>query len=392
MRPRRSLTARGAGALVAAVSCAVTANVVGAPILLYVAVLLLVVTALAAVVVHVPRRTGSVSRQIDSDLLFVGELSHVAVRFELRAVRAPHGLWRDTLPTAVVGSATGEYPPDAPTLSYAISGARRGVWQIGPLLLRTTDPFGLAQREQAFGGRRAVTVVPAIVALTPLAARAGSHGGTARASSSRLGQGSDNLSPRRYASGDSMRRIHWRATAHRGHLMVRQEEEESNPDALVVLDRSARRWMSEDPSFEAAVSLCASAALRLSMDGYTVGVVDSAGAGLGVLSGHEDDRDDLLVALASVFPGGETRELEALLGDAPPGPLIYITGRIDEEDAALLRPTGAAAPLLFATDPLPGAEDAARAHGWSTAALGADIADAWSDAVTAHSGADDATR
>ncbi|MEZ7755728.1 DUF58 domain-containing protein [Microbacterium paraoxydans] len=396
MRRRRLLTPRGTGALFAALACVIAANILGARILLYLGILLAALTLFAALAVRLPRRSGTVSRQISTDLLTVSETSRVTVRFTLRALRVPHGLWHDVLPPAVTGDSGGEYPADTPQLSYLVTGVRRGVWPLGPLVLRTVDPFGLAQREQAFGDTRTVTVVPEVFALTPLAVRIGAAGGTAHTSSTRLGQGSDNLSPRGYAPGDSMRRIHWRATAHRGELMVRQEEEESSPDAVVVLDRAVGGWAPGtdvvDPAFEAAVSLCASAAVHLAAEGYSVDVLDSAGTLLGALRGHEDDRDGLLVALAMVTPRGERRDLVALLGGTPPGPLVYVTGRLDEEDAALLRPAGAAAPLLFSTDPLPGAEDAARHHGWTVTRLGIDVADAWDDALSARTGAADVPR
>lgn len=396
MRRRRLLTRRGTGALVAALACVVAANVLGARILLYVGVFLAALTLFSALAVRLPRRSGTVTRQISTDLLTVSEASRVTVRFTLRALRVPHGLWHDVLPDAVAGDSSGEYPADTAQLSYLITGVRRGVWPLGPLMLRTVDPFGLAQREQAFGDTRTITVVPEVFALTPLAVRIGAAGGTAHTSSTRLGQGSDNLSPRGYAPGDSMRRIHWRATAHRGQLMVRQEEEESSPDALVVLDRSAGHWDAPgdaaDPGFESAVSLCASAALHLAAEGYSVDVIDTSGTLLGALRGHEDDRDGLLVALALVTPRGEARELAALIGGTPPGPLVFVTGRLDEEDAALLRPAGAAAPLLFATEPLPGAAEAARLHGWTVATLGSDVAEAWDHALAARGGAGDVPR
>lgn len=385
MRRRRALTARGTGALIAALCCLVVANLLAAPILLYLGVLLVALTLFALLVVHLPRRSGTVSRQISTDLLTVAETSRVTVRFALRAIRVPHALWHDVLPDAVVGDSSGEYPPENGRLSYLITGVRRGVWPVGPLILRTVDPFGLAQREQEFGEHRTVTVVPEVRTLAALTVKVGAAGGTAQTSVSRLGQGSDNLSPRRYLSGDSMRRIHWRATAHRGQLMVRQEEEESSPDALVVLDRSSTHWAPagarEDSEFEAAVSLCASIAIHLADEGYGVDVIDSTGALLGALRGHEDDRDGLLVALAMVAPRGDARDLATLIGGAPPGPLVYITGRIDEEDAALLRPSGAASAMLFATEPLPGAEAAARRQGWGVTRLGSDVAAAWEDAL-----------
>ncbi|MEV7800456.1 DUF58 domain-containing protein [Microbacterium foliorum] len=385
MPRRRTLTLRGTGALLSGLGCLIAANMVGAPILLYIGVLLLALTVFSVLVVRLPRRAGSVTRQVSTDLLTVSETSRVTLRFTLRALRVPRGLWRDVLPSAVTGDSAGEYPSETGQLSYLITGVRRGVWPIGPLVLRTVDPFGLAQREQAFGETRSVTVVPEVFTLAPLTVKVGAAGGTAHTSSSRLGQGSDNLSPRRYIPGDSMRRIHWRATAHRGQLMVRQEEEESSPDALVILDRSAARWArpgaDEDPAFETAVSMCASVAVHLVQEGYGVDVIDSSGTLLGTLRGHEDDRDGLLVALALVGPRGDARDITTLVGGTPPGPLVYITGEIDEEDAALLRPSGAAAPMLFATAPHRGAAAAAERHGWRFARLGDDVAEAWEDVL-----------
>ncbi|WP_217182640.1 DUF58 domain-containing protein [Streptomyces sp. AC495_CC817] len=394
MRRRRTLTLRGTAALLAGIGCLFAANLVGTTMLVYVGILLLALTLVAVLTVRLPRRSGTVARQISTDLLTVSETSRVSLRFTLRAIRVPHGLWRDVLPDAVSGDSAGEYPPDTGQLSYLITGVRRGVWPIGPLVLRTVDPFGLAQREQAFGETRTVTVVPEVFALAPLAVRVGAAGGTAQTSSSRLGQGADNLSPRKYIPGDSMRRIHWRATAHRGQLMVRQEEEESSPDAVVVLDRSTGRWAqtgdAADPSFEAAVSLCASAAVHLMHEGYGVDVIDSAGNALGTLRGHEDDRDGMLVALALVTPRGEARDLASLIGGTPPGPLVYITGALDEQEADRLRPSGAAAPMLFTTAPEDGALETATRHGWHAVELGDDIAAAWEDALPERTGVGDA--
>lgn len=385
MPRRRTLTLRGTGALLSGLGCLIAANMLGAPILLYIGILLLVLTVFSVLVVRLPRRTGTVTRQVSTDLLTVSETSRVTLRFTLRALRVPRGLWRDVLPPAVSGDSAGEYPSETGQLTYLITGVRRGVWPIGPLVVRTVDPFGLAQREQAFGETRTVTVVPEVFTLAPLTVKVGAAGGTAHTSSSRLGQGSDNLSPRRYIPGDSMRRIHWRATAHRGQLMVRQEEEESSPDALVILDRSAARWArpgdAEDPAFETAVSMCASVAVHLVQEGYGVDVIDSGGTLLGTLRGHEEDRDGLLVALALVGPRGEPRDLPTLVGGTPPGPLVYITGEIDDEDAALLRPSGAAAPMLFATAPGTGVVAAAERNGWRFARLGDGIAEAWEDVL-----------
>jgi len=384
---RRPLTGRGWGCLLSGILLIVAANVVAARPLLYVGVLLAALPLIALLIVRMPRRRADVSRRISTDLLAVGETSQVQVRFDLYTLGIPNGTWRDTLPAAVSGDATGDYPGDALSLRYDLTGVRRGISTLGPLILRTVDPFGLAQREQAFGDTRAITVIPQSVALAPLPTRVGAAGGTAQTRSTRIGQGADNLIPRPYSSGDSRRRIHWRATAHRGDLMVRQEEEEASPDALVVLDRAADRWDrpgdEPDAAFEAAITLCASVALRLVTDGYSVDVVDTSGVQLGALRGHEEDREDLMVALAMAAPRGEPRDLRSIVGSTPPGPLVLITGRLDIEDAERMTTAGAAAPLLFAATAEPDALAAATAHGWNTALLpaDADVAQTWADAL-----------
>ena len=280
------------------------------------------------------------------------------------------------------------------TMIYTIGGARRGLASLGPLQLTTTDPFGLFRRTDELGDPTPITIVPAVLPLPRLADRTGRAGGTAQTSSHRLGQGSDNLSPRRYVPGDSMRRIHWRATAHRGDLMVRQEEQESSPDALVVLDRAGTRWTAPggvgDVGFDRAVTACASIAMHLVDHGFAVDVVDATGVLIGRLRGAEDERDGLLVALAGTAPRTGERDagLPAASEGHTVGPLVLITGALDPADASTLSHGGAATPILLATAPEAGALSAAASLGWHTATLGDDPAVAWSDAGAQEEPAD----
>jgi len=379
------------------------ANVLGVPVLLYAAALLFAMLVLAALFLFAPRRRVRVSRTIAADLLTVGDDAAVQVRVDLRTVvRAPAGRWHDLLPPAVHGSATGEFPADdvasmpggvTMTMTYPVSGARRGLASLGPLQLSTADPFGLFRRTDELGDVTPITIVPPVLPLPRSAGRTGRAGGTAQTSSHRLGQGADNLSPRRYVPGDSMRRIHWRATAHRGDLMVRQEEQESSPDALVILDRAGARWTTADgmtdfDGFDRAVTACASIAVHLVDQGFAVDVVDATGVPIGLLRGAEDEREGLLVSLAGTAPrsGERDRGLPASSEGHAVGPLVMITGAIDAADAAALPHGGAGTPILIATAPAAGALGAAELMGWRTAALGDDPADAWADAGAAEPG------
>jgi len=397
------MTGRGVSALLIGILLVIGANVLATPVLLYVAALLFALLVLAALFVFVPRRRARVSRTVAADLLTVGHDTSVQVRVGLRTlVRAPSGRWRDGLPSAVHGSATGSFPPDdaeqipggtTTTMTYPISGVRRGLASLGPLRLSTTDPFGLFVRTDELGDVTPVTIVPQVVPLPRLTDRTGRAGGTAQTSSHRLGQGADNLSPRRYVPGDSMRRIHWRATAHRGDLMVRQEEQESSPDALVVLDRAGARWVGADretdsEGFDRAVTACASIAMHLVDNGFAVDVVDATGVLIGRLRGAEDERDGLLVSLAGTAPRSGERDhgLPAASEGHTVGPLVMITGTIDAADAGALPHGGAGTPILIATAPGADALSAAELQGWRTALLGDDPADAWADAGAGEPG------
>ncbi|WP_295013336.1 DUF58 domain-containing protein [uncultured Microbacterium sp.] len=417
--PGRRMTARGAATLVTGILLAIAANVFAVPVLLFAAVLLFAMLVGSAIVVFAATRSATVGRSVAADLLTVGEDTTVRVRLELRTnLGAPVGRWHDVLPRAVHGDPAGRFPPDtvesvpggvAMSMTYPIEGARRGLAALGPLRLVTSDPFGLYRRIDELGDPTPITIVPPVLPLPRLADRTGRAGGTAQTSSHRLGQGADNLAPRRYVPGDSMRRIHWRATAHRGDLMVRQEEQESSPDALVVLDRAGTRWPSraassgasgsardggspaapdEDGGFDRAVTACASVALHLVDQGFAVDVVDATGVLLGRLRGAEDEREGLLVTLAGISPrlGERDAGLPAAGEGHTVGPLVMITGMLDAGDAAALPHGGAGTPILLATATSPASLAAAAERGWRTAALGDDPAESWATAAPEEPG------
>jgi uncharacterized protein (DUF58 family) len=277
-----------------------------------------------------------------------------------------------------------------------VEGRTRGVHPLGPLTLTATDPFGLARRTYRVGGRTPVTVAPAIVDLSPLPPRSGDAGGMRQTATAQLGQGSDDLVARPYAPGDSMRRIHWRATAHRDALMVRQEEQEASPEAAVVLDRGALRWGTEalltpgaDPAFETAVCTAVSAVMRLVRDGYTVEVLDSDGTLLSdpITGGETSDVEALAAQFATLTTrrGDGLDRLSAVFSGTTSGPVILVTGRIAATDAPALAGVAhhSALPVLLAVDAPLDAIDRLRATGWHAAGLASDDDPeyAWDDAV-----------
>ncbi|HET6302060.1 DUF58 domain-containing protein [Microbacterium sp.] len=400
------LTARGTGALVLAIACFIIANEVGIPELVYFGMLLVAVLGASIASLYLTRRADTVARSFMPDVASVGRDARVTVRVGVRtAFPTPPGVWQDTLPKGVAGDAHGVFPALGSglrgsdrivELTYTVTGTRRGVHPIGPLSVRSTDPFGLARRRNIFGEKTHITIAPAVVDLPALRNFAGEAGGMLHTTTTQLGQGADNLIARPYVPGDSMRRIHWRATAHRDELMVRQEEQESTPEATVVLDRGVLRWAGEamqapgaDPGFEIAVSAAASVIARLAHDGYAVEVIDSDGTQLAeridggdmievelVINGFAKlmaRRDDHLQQLSRVFSGVMT------------GPVVVITGRFDTADAAALAPIvhHSTLPVLLTVSPSAGSLERAADLGWRVGRIGeeSEITPAWVNAV-----------
>ncbi|MGK2309440.1 DUF58 domain-containing protein [Cutibacterium sp. V970] len=201
----------------------------------------------------------------------------------------------------------------------------RGRFMIGPVMMRTVDPFGMACRHTDLGETAEVVVTPRIVDLGA-SGELGSQGFDTRSPATSAGRrGPDDAMVRDWRTGDTVRRIHWRSTAHRGDLMVRREEQAWNPSVVVVLDSRARRHAGTGPnaSFEWAVNSVASIATRLKTDGYVTHVCDSAGP----LTG------DLLEALVDepLRPDNTLDEtVESCQGTD--GPAIAILGRLESTD------------------------------------------------------------
>ena len=183
MRRLWPLTVRGTGALILAITCFVMANEFGITELMYFGILLLAVAGASVASLYLTRRTDVVTRSFTPDVVTVGRTSTVAVRVGVRtAVPTPPGTWHDALPKGLRGRSEGVFPAlgsglrgaeRVVDLSYTVTGVKRGVHSIGPLSVRSTDPFGLARRRTLFGERTPVTVAPALIDLPPLTDFAG---------------------------------------------------------------------------------------------------------------------------------------------------------------------------------------------------------------------------
>lgn len=177
-------------------------------------------------------------------------------------------------------------PPGAHArAAYRLPTDRRGVFELGPLTLVVSDPFGIASASFAAAPATKLTVFPHVDVVEPLPhtlghdPHAGADHATALAAS-----GEDFYALRPYQVGDDLRRVHWPSTAKLGDLMIRQEEMPWQGRATVVLDIRAAVHTSE--SLEEAVSAAASIITACWKRRSLLRLVDTSGADSGFGAGH----------------------------------------------------------------------------------------------------------
>ncbi|HEX2373264.1 MAG TPA: DUF58 domain-containing protein, partial [Actinomycetota bacterium] len=225
----RSFTPRAAGFAGAAVALYLAGRLTGVPELYMLAVAALALPLLALAVVRWGNARLTSSRSVRPVRTSVGNRIAVTVRLDNPA-RLETGvlLLEDRLPYQLGPGARFVVPGipggDRELLHYELRAASRGRYSIGPLAVRLADPFGLAQVTSELAGTSDVIVHPRVESLTP----PGLGGELASSAATKVrylfSQGDEFYTTREYRDGDDLRKVHWRSSAKRGQLMIRQEE------------------------------------------------------------------------------------------------------------------------------------------------------------------------
>ncbi|MFT5196829.1 MAG: hypothetical protein ACI9EW_003114 [Cellvibrionaceae bacterium] len=123
---------------------------------------------------------------------------------------------------------------------------QRGRYQLGPMLLRTSDPFGLFSLEKSVEMTTNVVIFPMAVPMTHFALPAGvlSGGDALRRKTHFVTTNAAGV--RDYAPGDSLNRIHWKSSARRGRLIVKEFELDPLADIWIVPDMSVYDQMAAE--------------------------------------------------------------------------------------------------------------------------------------------------
>lgn len=388
-----TLTARGRALIAIGVIGAGAGWGLGEPAVTAVAALLIAIPALGVLIVRRSRFVLGSVRTVQPTRFPVGTDAEVVLTIE-NGSRLASGvlLLQDTVPDSLSDSARvllDRVPSQSQRSErYHVTGLQRGKVHIGPLSVTVIDPFGAATLTRSFTGTNSVIVTPDIVDLD-VAGTSMSPGGRGETMvRSMSARGDDDVLPREHRPGDDMRRIHWRATARSGDLMVRREEQSWHSSVVVMLDNRAAAHVGAglESTFEWAVSAGASIALHYLRHGWRVTVVLSDGSLLVEEGGSRAaEADDLLQAFSEVRL--DDHPLSPTLGASLDGAsaVVAIVGSLTDDDALVLaRPmSGFTGCLLLEHGP----SDLLQARGWRTAEWSryTPVASAWAQVAPQRS-------
>jgi uncharacterized protein (DUF58 family) len=401
------------------VACTVVAYVTGRSELLYATGLLLLLPTCGFLIVRLRPLRLTVTRSFTPPVVTAGRPTVVELEIHNAAGAAsPAATWTDRIPWYPHNAGPGFLPVMPPggaarptkesRLGYSLRPSVRGVYDIGPLDVSYSDPFGMAVGRLTAGGSQSLYVIPVVIPLGESVSLAVSGEGAARLIQHMAIGNDDDLMTREYRTGDALRRVHWRASARHGQLMVRQEEQRSYPEARLILDTRADGYSTQplgtgqpaaesvedsDARFEWAITMIASIGVHLHRSGFLVQVLETGPrqiAPLGDANQGSGQDIEFLLSLAGVERTrprptvGEDTEERAL---GALGPIFAVIANPPDESlnwiAAHRRPYEPGVAFVINTGN-PGVVETMKAAGWICVLVDedSDPALAWSGVST----------
>jgi uncharacterized protein (DUF58 family) len=153
---------------------------------------------------------------------------------------------------------------------------QRGQYHLGPWEIRSGDPFGIFSVTRRFPDQQEIIIHPPIHGDLALPLPQGQSSGRARARQRDWRATVNAATIRDYTPNDPYNWIHWRSSARRGELTVRQFDLDAAGDIWILLDLDAAQQLgpgSAEGTEEQAILLAASLSVRALNQTRGVGLV-----------------------------------------------------------------------------------------------------------------------
>ena len=230
------------------------------------------------------------TRTIDKQRLEEGEVVRVAVTLKNEGgFPTPWLFWEDRVdggltPSGVSCAMLGLGAGGEERFEYTLPARRRGLYRVGPALTEVSGPFGLVRRVRLGEDATFLTVLPRPVALGAPLTPADRPVREIPRRRSLFEDPSRFAGIREFRVGDSLRRVHWRATARAGRLQSRVFEPAVLGGILLAVEMDAAVWGpapdggdGAHPLVELAVTTAASLVDHVLGSGQSVGLFSNGG-------------------------------------------------------------------------------------------------------------------
>ena len=161
--------------------------------------------------------------------------------------------------------------------SYEIVFPGRGVHDLGAIAVRRRDRFGVRTWEHRHVDPKPLRVYPPIAPLRSLPRPASPRASIGDYVSSAFGEGIEPADIRRFAPGDRVRQVNWRASLRLGELYVTQHHRERNADVVLMLDTLAEVGRAPETTLDWSVRAAASLATAYLARKDRVGLINYGG-------------------------------------------------------------------------------------------------------------------
>ena len=166
---------------------------------------------------------------------------------------------------------------DRPEIDLPFRCSHWGAYQVGEVLLRAQDRFGLLAYEQRLDLVQPLKIYPRgdelEKLLRPLETQTFAGTQTPRS----RGEGIEFADLRPFVPGDRVRRVNWRATARRGEPWVNETHPERNADVVIFLDTFAEARLGASGTLDLAVQAAGSLVAHYIREKDRVGLVAFGG-------------------------------------------------------------------------------------------------------------------
>jgi uncharacterized protein (DUF58 family) len=234
-------------------------------------------------------------------------------------------------------------PSERVTRHFRVRALRRGVQAVGPARLAVGDLFAARAADLTVDGVERLIVRPRTVAVAGLEQRT-RWAGSERARRGLSEHPTSYAGLRDYRPGDPVRRIHHRASARTGRLLVKRFDPAREREVLIALDIQTVEGPAWQPQYdddlvEVLCVVAGSIARRLRADGAAVGLA---------VAGYSGAPRPMAILTPSAGAGQVPRILDTLarLGPFPSAPFGRLLGVLPRA----LRP-GAEVVVLTTRDP-----------------------------------------